>query len=92
MERGAPGRFGSYEMLPVWQLWSKPLSQSQIAVLVVNNSPDSTQVSFTLAELGLSRTVTARDVWAHTNNGTITESFSASVAPHDGVFLVLTSA
>lgn len=97
VERGAPGRFGSYEILPVYQVWSKPLSfagsqgGSEVAVLVVNNSPLPTQVSFTLAELGISGAVAARDVWTHTDNGTITESFSATLAPHDGVFFRLTA-
>jgi alpha-galactosidase len=77
-------------MLPEYQVWSKPLSATETAVLVVNNAVFDTAVSFTLAELGLPATVFARDMWTHTSNGSIDGSYAATIPSHGGIFLKLT--
>lgn len=77
-------------MLPEYQIWSKTLSDSTTAVLVINNAVFDTNIMFSLDELGLPAKVSVRDMWAHTDNGTIEESFSATLASHSGVFLKLT--
>eukprot|EP00035_Acanthoeca_spectabilis_P008907 m.160027 g.160027 ORF g.160027 m.160027 type:complete len:448 (+) comp14544_c0_seq6:62-1405(+) len=90
IEHGYAGTRVSYEMLPEYQIWSKTLSDSTTAVLVINNAVFDTNIMFSLDELGLPAKVSVRDMWAHTDNGTIEESFSATLASHSGVFLKLT--
>jgi len=92
-KHGATGSREDACRLPSWQVWAKPQSKGAQAVLVVNNGVTPVTVSVPLAELGLEGPVTVRDLWAHTNNGTLTNRLEASIAEsHGGVFVLLTPA
>eukprot|EP01052_Picozoa_sp_SAG31_P010089 SAG31_NODE_542_length_14269_cov_7.826253_17_plen_161_part_00 len=75
------------------QLWSKPLADGGVAVILFNRR--LTPISgwtFDFRDVGLSASsaVSIRDLWSHTDNGTHTSSFkSLLVEPHGVVALRL---
>eukprot|EP00036_Acanthoecidae_sp_10tr_P014824 CAMPEP_0206293884 /NCGR_PEP_ID=MMETSP0106_2-20121207/4365_1 /ASSEMBLY_ACC=CAM_ASM_000206 /TAXON_ID=81532 /ORGANISM="Acanthoeca-like sp., Strain 10tr" /LENGTH=441 /DNA_ID=CAMNT_0053724489 /DNA_START=8 /DNA_END=1333 /DNA_ORIENTATION=+ len=91
VKHGYAGIRTSQELLPDYQVWSKPLSMTSVAVLVVNNAETETDITFSLAELGLPSKVFVRDIWARTDKGTLAGSFKATLPSHEGVFLKLTA-
>lgn len=80
------------------QYWAKPLEGGAAALLVINtNSTHPKQVSVALSTLmgagGGKKPVKVRDVWEHTDNGTVAGgAFTATVPPADSVFVRLTPA
>ena len=78
------------------QVWAKPQQGGAVAVLLINsNQTDTLVTTVLLSKLNLSGTVAVRDVWQHTDNGTITGSLTtgtdniASIPPAASLFLVL---
>jgi hypothetical protein len=61
--------------------------------VINSNVTHNKSVSIELETIfGLVGTVKVRDVWAHTDNGTASSSFSGVVGPADSLFVTLTPA
>eukprot|EP01062_Namystynia_karyoxenos_P054557 TRINITY_DN449_c0_g3_i1.p1 TRINITY_DN449_c0_g3~~TRINITY_DN449_c0_g3_i1.p1 ORF type:complete len:430 (+),score=140.87 TRINITY_DN449_c0_g3_i1:82-1371(+) len=92
-KHGASDKRGDQCVLPKWQLWAKPQPGGAVAVLAVNVGEEPANVSAPLASLGITATsAAARDLWAHTANGTVQEFRAAGIPPHDCAFVLLTPA
>lgn len=83
------------------ELWAKPLAAGSVAVLVVNNG-EPAPFNFTLADLDLDSgeagrgggggdVYTVRDVWSHTDVGTLASDghYTSALGVHDSALLVL---
>ena len=73
------------------QVWTKPLADGDVAVLLYNSNDRGEKRSVRVVwsrDLGWSnRSVAVRDLWARSDLGTFNESFSADIGPKDIVFL-----
>lgn len=83
----------SYEV-GAWQQWSKKLSETSAAVLVMNNSPTTQTISIpfssipTFAEKDISESnYVLRDIWSHQDLGSFTTSYEVTLESHDSAFL-----
>jgi hypothetical protein len=73
-------------------VWARNLTSGDIAVALYNEEDTAAPIGFTLASLGWPSGTPAvvRDLWAHTNNGTITVSFGPMIVePHQTILLRL---
>ena len=78
--------------VPAWQFFNKPVGGGKIAVLLMNHAATSATLTLPLAQvpgLGSSK-ASARDIWAHADLGTITNSYTVTLNSHASAFLVLT--
>lgn len=79
-----------------WQQWSKKLSDTTAAVLVMNNadSPQTITVPFTaiptFSQMDPKSSFKLRDIWSHSDLGSFTESYSVTLESHDSAFLKIT--
>jgi alpha-galactosidase len=64
------------------EVWSRPLSNGDRAVALVNVGDAPRTVSATLASLGLHRPQALRDVWRQTDQGDCRDAVEADVPPH----------
>jgi alpha-galactosidase len=67
------------------QVWCKPLGGTNtgtLAVTLFNRGAAATNITANWSDLGLAGAATARDLWAHANLGTFTNSYSATVPAH----------
>jgi hypothetical protein len=77
-------------------IYAKPLggfSSGQYAVMLLNRSSQSNAFTVNWSDIGLAAgsAATVRDLWAHQNLGTFTNSFtSPSLASHDSMMLAIT--
>lgn len=87
------------ETFAEWHVWAKRLPGGSVAALAINLSEQpldhTAGIGASFVKLGLAASVdkvSVRDVWAHTNNGTVAGPTwtVGSLAPHDCVFVVLT--
>lgn len=73
------------------QVWSKPLANGDTAVLFFNSNlfiPANITLNWSQVGIGLgTATVTARDLWAKKDVGTLPATFSTVVDPADVLFL-----
>ena len=78
---------GGYEV----QHWAKPVGGGSAALLVINSNATHTKtVSVELKDVfNVGKTVDVRDIWTHTDNGTATQTFVATVPPADSIFVLL---
>ena len=51
-------------------------------VAILNLKQSTANVTINLAQLGISESLKVRDLWSHTDLGTFTSSFTASLPPH----------
>jgi alpha-galactosidase len=68
------------------QLWSRPLANGDICVILYNSGQnDNTTVSVSWTELGweASDEVYVRDLWAHADVGVVTGGYSSELLAHD---------
>jgi hypothetical protein len=76
-------------------VYAKPLgsfTSGQYAVLILNRSSQSNSFTVNWGDLGLiyGSTASVRDLWAHQNLGTFTNSYtSPNLAPHNSMMLVV---
>jgi alpha-galactosidase len=71
-----------------FQVWSKPLTGGNEAVLLVNTADAPTDITVSLDDLGLTGRRQVRDLWAHADLGAFTGTYTATaVAPHGSVLL-----
>jgi hypothetical protein len=78
---------------PGLEVWAKPLSaQGEYALLLLNRTASTAPITVTWSDLGLrpDSSATVRDIWAQSNLGTFTSSYSAPVPAHDVVLLLIT--
>ena len=80
------------EPAPGLEVWAKPLSTTgERAVLLLNRTTTPATISVRWSELGLSdhAPATVRDVWAASDLGEISKSYSATVPANDVVMLLI---
>lgn len=74
------------------QVWAKDLSGGRKAVALFNRGNADAPVSVTLAQLGLTGTVSARDLWQRSDLGSVTGSLTTPApVPWLGASLILLS-
>jgi len=71
------------------EVWAKPLSNGKVAVGLFNRSLEAAPVSVRFADAGAKSSAKVRDVWAGKDLGTKQGSYTANVAAHGVVLLVL---
>ena len=69
------------------QIWVKPLSGGSVALGLFNLGTTATSISVQLSNLGLSNSVSARDLWTHQAVTFQNGGYQATVAPHGVVML-----
>jgi len=70
------------------QVWSKPLANGDIAVILYNPTEfHSINVAVTWADLGWSQSVSLRDLWARKELGVFEMGYNSTLVPHDHVYL-----
>jgi len=75
------------------EIWFTPLSDGTTALILFNQSPNTATITATFDEIELpGTTYSARDLWAHSELGKFTGSFSSSVRSHAVVMVKLTPA
>lgn len=73
------------------QVWAKPQPHGAMAVLIINSDNAApAHVQLQLSKLKMTTAVAVRDVWAHTDNGTIQEALVTEVPASDSQFFLLT--
>jgi len=74
------------------EVWVRHLSGNTIAVALFNRGNDTASITANWAEVGLKAGVSAdvRDLWARSDLGTFTGSYSAKVVSHGTVLVKLT--
>jgi hypothetical protein len=74
------------------QVWSKVLkTPGQRAVVLLNRNASPASITVNWSDLGLATgPAQVRDLWAHTNLGSHSNSYTASVQPHGVVMLKIT--
>jgi Alpha galactosidase A/Alpha galactosidase C-terminal beta sandwich domain len=73
------------------QVYSKVLAGTgRRAVLLLNRSASTAMLTVRFADIGLGASASVRDVWAASDLGMKTTSYSASVASNDSVLLLVT--
>lgn len=76
------------------EVWSKPLEASGArAVALFNRSAAAADITVNWSDIGLAAgDATVRDLWAHVNLGSFTNSFTANVPSHGVVMLKIAGA
>lgn len=75
------------------EVWAGPLMSGQFAVILLNRSENPASITFQFEDCGLRKGDTAliRDIWAHEDIATATDSYTIDEVPRHGVkFLILT--
>ena len=95
-----PGQ-GRPSPLPAWQIWAKPLEQTngvttRVAVLTLNISPQTRNISLHIADLtgsgmlpSQASRVKIRNVWSGKALGELEQERTVQLRPHESDFLVL---
>ena len=73
------------------QVWSKKLQGNGLrAVALFNRSGSAANITVKWSDLGLSGSASVRDLWAHANFGSFSNSYTANVPSHGVIMLKLT--
>jgi len=72
------------------EVWVAPLADQSVAVVLLNSGGKTQNVTAYFSEIGLTGTASVRDLWAHEDQGTATDSISRSVNSRSVVMLRLT--
>jgi len=75
-------------------VWCKPLGEKAAttkAVALLNRNSSAANITVSWADIGLSGSVTVRDLWAKADKGSFTGSYTASVPAHGTVMLKVSS-
>jgi alpha-galactosidase len=78
----------------VWQegpleVWAKPLAGGDVAVGIFSQVTYATHVPLRLADAGVNGNATARDLWAHSDLGPMSGTYTVVVPAHGVVMLRL---
>ena len=71
------------------QVWSKKLHDGSVAVVLLNRSGSSSNITVNWSSIGLTGSASVRDIWAHTNQGSFANSYTANVASHGVAMLII---
>jgi len=72
------------------EVWSKQLSgTNRYAVALLNRTESAATINVTWSSLGLTGAATVRDLWSHTDLGSMPTGYSASVPKHGVVMLTV---
>ena len=75
------------------QVWSKTLSGTgKRAVALLNRGETAQQITVKFSDVALGGTVSVRDLWARSNAGAVTDSYTAAVPAHGVAMLRLSGA
>ena len=77
------------------ECWAKPLEDGSVAAMLLNRGPASAPVTCTWQQIGLkdpSGAADVRDLWARSDLGSFTASYTATVESHDAVVVKVTQA
>lgn len=69
------------------EVWARELSGGAWAVSLFNRGDSEAEVTLKLADLKINGNAKARDLWKHTEVGTLTGEYMAKVAAHGVVML-----
>jgi alpha-galactosidase len=69
------------------EIWARPLADGGYAVGLFNRGPEPAKITTKWSDLGITRAVSVRDLWKHSDEGDSTISLTADVASH-GVTLL----
>jgi alpha-galactosidase len=69
------------------EVWARPLEDGSQAVGLFNRGESVNPVTLNFSDIGVTRTVTVRDLWAHKDLGSFQDHFTASVPVH-GVVMI----
>jgi hypothetical protein len=74
------------------EVWVRELSGNTIAVALFNRSPEAASITANWSDIGLTagETVVVRDLWARSDLGSFTGSFTSVVASHGTMLVKLT--
>ncbi|MGD0732278.1 MAG: glycoside hydrolase family 27 protein [Terracidiphilus sp.] len=72
-----------------YEVWMKPLSDGAKAVALFNRNGYPYPMTVDFSTIGFNGPVQARDLWAHKDLGSLSGSYTVSVAPHGVVMLRL---
>jgi hypothetical protein len=79
-----------------WQQWSKKLSETSAAVLVMNNADETQTISIpfsaipTFSDSNSESSFSLRDIWGHQDLGSFSDSYTVTLESHDSAFLKIT--
>ena len=73
------------------EVWIKPLAEGRMAVLVINMGEATETFSVDLAQLRLDAGARyhRRNVWTHSDEGSVQGGFEVKLTPHDSYFIIL---
>lgn len=71
------------------EIWAKPLAAGDIAVAIFNHSNQEMRAVIPWDHLGIDKSYSVRDLWAHADRGTLSEFSSDSVPGHGVIMLRL---
>ena len=69
------------------EVWAKPLADGSYAVGLFNRSESPAPVTLELKDIGISGSAQIRDLWAHRDLGSLTGSYTVTVAKHGAAML-----
>ena len=72
--------------LIVWTADVPETEDKYVAFFNINNAGNS-EISVSLAELGVTGNYTAKDLWSKEDKGTVTDKFAVSVEPHASILV-----
>eukprot|EP01060_Flectonema_neradi_P038223 TRINITY_DN796_c1_g1_i1.p1 TRINITY_DN796_c1_g1~~TRINITY_DN796_c1_g1_i1.p1 ORF type:complete len:408 (+),score=110.35 TRINITY_DN796_c1_g1_i1:65-1288(+) len=74
-----------------WQIWAKDMPNKAQAVFLLSNDDGEITVDINFSDLGLSGTVSVRDIWERKDSPDATDKITIKNLPsHDSMFLLLT--
>jgi len=72
------------------EIWSKKLKDGNVAVLLLNlNKSETRNITLNPGDIGISKKVKIKDVYANKDLGSFSRSKSFQVKPHAGLFLII---
>lgn len=72
------------------EIWAKKLKDGNVAVLLLNrNKSENKNITLNLGDIGVSKKVKIKDVYAKKDLGSISKSISKQVKPQAGFFLIV---
>jgi hypothetical protein len=89
-QAGVPGSLVVGTPTGSQQVWSAKEANGSYAVALFNLGTTTAKVGVTWNQLGFTRAATGRDLWTHTNLGTLGHGFSATLAPGAARLLMIT--